>query len=80
MDGEGDPQQYAQELLQEIKTEAEEWDSDLIVTTAKDWVKLGDFDFGREIYYLNLRIDLDPGEEKLIQNIQQKLNLVKRDS
>ena len=75
-----DHQQYDQELLQEIKTEAEEWDSDLIVTTAKDWVKLGDFDFGREIYYLNLRIDLDPGEEKLIQNIQQKLNLVKRDS
>jgi tetraacyldisaccharide 4'-kinase len=73
-----DHQQYHQRLLSKIKLLADRFDSDVIVTTGKDWVKLGDFDFGREIYYLNQSVDLDPGEEKLIAHIQKKLKLGKR--
>jgi tetraacyldisaccharide 4'-kinase len=73
-----DHQLYDSRLLERIKAEADEHDSDLILTTLKDWVKLGDFDFGREFYYLDLSIDLDPGEEKLIAEIMQTLNLKKQ--
>jgi tetraacyldisaccharide 4'-kinase len=71
----GDHQQYDQALLQTIKRAAERHNSDVILTTGKDWVKLGDFAFGREIYYLALSTDLDPGEEKIVQWVIQRLNL-----
>jgi tetraacyldisaccharide 4'-kinase len=75
-----DHQHYDMQLLQRIKAMADEADSDLILTTGKDWVKVTAFDFGREIYYLNQHIDLDPGEEKLIAYVKQKLGLVKRNN
>jgi tetraacyldisaccharide 4'-kinase len=68
-----DHQQYDRELLEQIRDAAATAGSDLILTTGKDWVKLGDFDFGREVYYINQRLDLDPGEEKLLAYIMQKL-------
>ena len=40
-------------------------------------MKIDNFDFGREFYYLNQAIDLDPGEEKLIEYIQKELKLQK---
>ncbi len=70
-----DHQRYDHQLLKQIKAAAERHDSDVILTTGKDWVKLGDFAFGREIYYLAQTIDLDPGEEKLVRDIMQKLHL-----
>ncbi|MDH4033306.1 MAG: tetraacyldisaccharide 4'-kinase [candidate division Zixibacteria bacterium] len=70
-----DHQRYDQTVLQKIKTAADSHDSDLLLTTGKDWVKLGDFAFGREIYYLVQSIDLDPGEEKLVRYIIERLNL-----
>ena len=70
-----DHQVYDRELLEHIKNMADEQESDVILTTGKDWVKLGDFDFGREIYYLTQTIDLDPGEEKLVSNLMTKLKL-----
>jgi len=70
-----DHQEYDKELLEEIKQKAEKLGSDLILTTGKDWVKLENFDFGREIYYLDQNIDLDPGEEKLLKYILDKFNL-----
>ncbi|MBU8934508.1 MAG: tetraacyldisaccharide 4'-kinase [candidate division Zixibacteria bacterium] len=73
-----DHQVYTPELLSEIKRRADSCGSDVIVTTGKDWVKLGSFDFGREIYYLGQSIDLDPGEEKLTTLLRDKLNLQKR--
>lgn len=73
-----DHQQYNQSLLSKIKLLAKRFDSDVIVTTGKDWFKLGGFDFGREIYYLNQSIDLDPGEEKLIAHLHNKLGLKRR--
>jgi tetraacyldisaccharide 4'-kinase len=73
-----DHQQYHRPLLDRIRKMAGKHDSDVIITTAKDWVKLGDFDFGREIYYLAQTIDLDPGEEKLIAHLQSRLGLERR--
>jgi len=70
-----DHQVYEQTDLKRIKRLADKYDSDLILTTHKDWVKLGNFDFGREIYYLDLTVDLDPGEEKLLEHIKNTLHL-----
>jgi len=73
-----DHQRYDEKLLIELKEAADGHDSDLILTTAKDWVKLGNFDFGREIYYLTQSVDLDPGEEKLVSFIQESFKLGKQ--
>lgn len=70
-----DHQQYDRRLLSKIKLMADKFDSDVIVTTGKDWVKLGGFDFEREIYYLTQAIDLDPGEEKLVAHLQNNMGL-----
>ena len=70
-----DHQHYDRQLLQRIRSLAEHHDSDVIVTTGKDWVKLPDFDFGCEIYYLAQSTDLDPGEEKLIAYVLKRLEL-----
>jgi len=72
-----DHQEYDDDLLAELKAVADDHDSDVIVTTGKDWVKLGDFDFGREIYYLAQSVDLDPGEEQFVAWVQEKLGLRK---
>ncbi len=62
-----DHQNYTDREIDRIKESADRCGSDLLLTTAKDWVKIRDFDFGREIYYLAQEIDLDPGEEKLVK-------------
>lgn len=73
-----DHQRYDKITLQKIKAAADHHDSDVILTTGKDWVKLGDFAFGREIYYLAQTTDLDPGEEKLVRSVMQRLELKRR--
>lgn len=73
-----DHQAYSPQRLQEIKAAAARSKADVIVTTAKDWVKLADFDFGKEIFYVSLWVDLDPGEEKLVRHLQTELKLVPR--
>ena len=70
-----DHQTYGPALLRRIRRLADRYDSDLILTTGKDWVKLHGFDFGRETYYLDLSVDLDPGEERLLAYIREKLGL-----
>lgn len=73
-----DHEVYDEQLLLEIRSLADKYDSDLILTTGKDWVKVEGFDFGRDIYYLNQTVDLDPGEEKLVAHVLQKLGLPSR--
>lgn len=73
-----DHQEYTPELLARIKAMADKYDSDLILTTGKDWTKIESFDFDREFYYLDQTVDLDPGEEKLIAYLVDKLKLPKR--
>lgn len=75
-----DHQSYDRALLERIKQLADRHDSDLILTTFKDWVKIGAFDFNREFYYLDLAVDLDPGEEKLLAEIVDRLGLAPRTS
>lgn len=75
-----DHQVYDRPLLEKLKAQAERYESDVVLTTAKDWVKLGDFDFGREFYYLDLSVDLDPGEEKLLMHLKSTLKLPQRDN
>jgi tetraacyldisaccharide 4'-kinase len=75
-----DHQRYDQPLLTRIKHMADTHESDVILTTLKDWVKFGDFDFGRETYYLDLEVDLDPGEERLIEYLRTKLQLSARNA
>ncbi|RKX21682.1 MAG: tetraacyldisaccharide 4'-kinase [Candidatus Zixiibacteriota bacterium] len=75
-----DHQIYDNKLLKHIKLLADKYDSDLILTTGKDLVKIENFDFGRDLYYLNQVIDLDPGEERLIDKLEKKLNLKKAKS
>ena len=73
-----DHQVYDERLLLRIKELVKKHDSDIVLPTGKDWVKLAGFDFGRETYYLDLTIDLDPGEEKLIRSIVRRLGLKRR--
>ncbi|MCK4606155.1 MAG: tetraacyldisaccharide 4'-kinase [candidate division Zixibacteria bacterium] len=75
-----DHQVYDQQLLNHIKTHADHHNSDVIITTGKDWMKLPDFAFGREIYYLAQSTDLDPGEEKLVEYLIDRLDLRKQKS
>lgn len=74
-----DHQVYSDPVLADIRRAVETHEPDLLLTTAKDWVKLGSFDFGCELYYLGLTIDLDPGEERLVAQLRQKLGLTPRE-
>ncbi len=69
-----DHQSFSAALLERIRAAAERQKADLLLTTAKDWVKLGDFDFGRETYYLGLTVKIDKDRE-LLEIIEQKLTL-----
>ena len=70
-----DHQVYDAALLEHIEALADKHDSDMILTTFKDWVKIRNYDFGREFFYLDLVVDLDPGEEKLLAYLKEKLGL-----
>ena len=61
--------------MEQIRQMADRHKSDLILTTLKDWVKVGNFDFGREFYYLNQVVDLEPGAEELITEVKRRLKL-----
>lgn len=70
-----DHQRYNRALLMRIKDVADRFNSECVVTTGKDWVKVGRFDFGRESYYLELKMDLEPSVEQLISGITETLKL-----
>jgi tetraacyldisaccharide 4'-kinase len=70
-----DHQQYSIALLRKIRSMAERFNSDCLVTTYKDWVKFGSFDFGRETYYLDLKVELDPPVNQLAMSICDILKL-----
>ena len=70
-----DHQVYDEEVLKRIERLADKHEPDMILTTFKDWVKIAPRDFGREFFYLDLQVDLDPGEEKLVAYLKDKLGL-----
>ncbi len=73
-----DHQKYDRQVMDQIKQAADHHNSDLILTTLKDWVKVGNFDFGRELYYLNQVVDVYPGVEELMTDVKRRLKLVAR--
>lgn len=73
-----DHQVYANETLHKIKNLAGKHEAGVILTTGKDWFKVGHFDFGRELYYLSQIVDIDPGEEKLISHLLKKIGVTKK--
>ena len=70
-----DHQRYNRALLHRIKGMADRLNSECILTTGKDWVKTGHFDFGRESYYLELEVELRPSTEQFIANLAHKLKV-----
>jgi tetraacyldisaccharide 4'-kinase len=75
-----DHQRYDQATLGRIRSLMNKLRPDVVVTTAKDWAKVGNFDFGREFYYLDLQVDLDPGEEHLTSLVMERLGLTRRNN
>lgn len=51
---------------------------EVVLTTAKDWVKLRDFDFGPEFYYLDLQLEFVPALTELTSCIVDRLGLKQR--
>ncbi len=72
-----DHERYGAETLHRIRQRAGATKADLIVTTAKDWYKLGDFDFGRDLYYVRQTVALEL-DEPIISGIIDRLGLTKR--
>ena len=70
-----DHQRYNRALLHRIKGMADRLNSECILTTGKDWVKSGHFDFGRESYYLELEVELRPSTEQFIDSLAQTLKV-----
>jgi tetraacyldisaccharide 4'-kinase len=73
-----DHQVYDEKTLNKIKSLAQKKNSGILLTTAKDWFKVRHFDFGRELYYLSQTIDIDPGEEKLISHLLNKIGVTRK--
>lgn len=70
-----DHQRYNRALLHRIKGMADRFHSECILTTGKDWVKTGRFDFGRESYYLELEVELRPSTAQFIESLAQTLKV-----
>jgi tetraacyldisaccharide 4'-kinase len=75
-----DHEKYQRATLEKIKRLADQHAPDYIVTTAKDWVKVSGFDFGREICYVPLTMELEPDVEQLVARIRDCAGLGKRKS
>ncbi|HVP07139.1 MAG TPA: tetraacyldisaccharide 4'-kinase [Candidatus Acidoferrum sp.] len=72
-----DHERYGDASLKKIRHRAIDTGADLIVTTGKDWYKLGDFDFGRKLYYVRQTVNLE-SDELTISGIINRLGLTKR--
>ncbi len=70
-----DHQHYDGAVLEGIKQKASREKCDLLVTTGKDWVKLGSFDFGVKCCYLDLKMELEPSADSLANWICVELHL-----
>lgn len=71
-----DHQKYDEATVARLKKAIGQHDPQIVLTTAKDWVKTRDFDFGPEFYYLELKVTFLPPEDDFVAEITQKLKLV----
>ena len=72
-----DHQRYDVATFERILRLVDKYAPDVVLTTGKDWVKARHFDFGREFYYLDLAVDLNPGEEHLASLVRTRLGLTR---
>jgi tetraacyldisaccharide 4'-kinase len=56
-----------------IKKDIALYRPDYVVTTYKDYVKVRDFDFGRRIYYLDLRLRFDTADEDFFGQLESTI-------
>lgn len=70
-----DHQTYDRDLVDRIRRTACAGRAEIVVTTEKDWMKVSGFDFGREIYYVALKVELEPGGEQLAELLVRRLGL-----
>ncbi len=73
-----DHQMYDSVTVQRLRDAVAEASSQVVLTTAKDWVKVRDFDFGPEFYYLNLQLEFVPPLTELTSCIIDRLGLKQR--
>lgn len=73
-----DHQRYDAATVLRLQNLIKEHSPDIVLTTGKDWVKASHFDFGPEFYYLDLAVDLNPGEEHLTALVIERLGLTRR--
>lgn len=73
-----DHQRYDEATVERIRQLMKRYTPDVVLTTGKDWVKARHFDFGDEFYYLDLAVDLNPGEEHLTALVQKRLGLTRK--
>jgi tetraacyldisaccharide 4'-kinase len=73
-----DHQRYDEPTVGLIRQLIKKHSPEVVLTTGKDWVKARHFDFGGEFYYLDLAVDLNPGEEHLTALVQQRLGLTRQ--
>ena len=73
-----DHQRYDEPTVGRIRQLIKKHSPEVVLTTGKDWVKARHFDFGHEFYYLDLAVDLNPGEEHLTALVQQRLGLTRQ--
>ncbi len=71
-----DHQSYDSATVSRLRDQIARHSPQVIVTTAKDWVKTRDFDFGPEFYYLELKVTFLPPEDDVVADITHKLQLV----
>jgi tetraacyldisaccharide 4'-kinase len=70
-----DHQQYDEATIGRLKNKIKQCSPQVVLTTAKDWVKLRHFDFGREFYYLDLQLEFVPPLTELTSCIIERLGL-----
>lgn len=57
-----------------IKNDIDKLGPEIVITTYKDFVKLRNFDFGRKIYYLDLKLGFTNGEKELLKALESVVN------
>ncbi len=62
---------YPPDDLGKLMDDIRKYEPEYVITTYKDYVKLVGFDFGRTIYYLDLKLEFISGQEELFEAIDK---------
>jgi tetraacyldisaccharide 4'-kinase len=62
---------YRPSDIEKVRADMRKHNPEYVVTTHKDYVKIRDFDFGRPVYYLNLRLPIDSAGKSLFEELDK---------